>query len=202
MKYCETSLNHLGQSTNHLQASFRTVCQANNIEFHQVTHSPTFRAVFKGRNDIFVSFVAPTVDISELLVLTFYDSQVPKNKRYQVAELMERINSKLHYGTFICDMDGGSILLRTRNIFGAVRDDALVKHVMFCNWLAVDAFAPAINAVVCSGADPKKAFDTVIDSDSFYLLTYMEDDIDVLEEIHVDDLGHPSEFFKRLETSN
>ena len=202
MKYCETSLNHLGQSTNHLQASFRTVCQANNIEFHQVTHSPTFRAVFKGRNDIFVSFVAPTVDISELLVLTFYDSQVPKNKRYQVAELMERINSKLHYGTFICDMDGGSILLRTRNIFGAVRDDALVKHVMFCNWLGADAFAPAINAVVCSDAAPKKAFDTVIDSDSFCLLTYMEDDIDVLEEIHVDDLGHPSEFFKRLETGN
>jgi hypothetical protein len=144
-------------------AVVRDFFKGDGIEFKRTEFSGVLQFGFMGENGYFRGYVEVDEEHKTVQVHTLAPVRVERSKVPDVAELLMRINGSLLLGHLELDMDSGTIGSRTSIVLGesGLHHDVM-EQLLYANWFNMDAFFPAVNAVLFGTISPQKALDRVL----------------------------------------
>jgi hypothetical protein len=113
---------------------------------------------FSGSSGSFAFFADARPDRPVLLCYSVCDDRAPEGQRNAVAELLTRLNYPLVVGDFEMDFADGEVRFRSSIDFeGDSPSTALIRNVVAPNLRTMDAYLPAIKAVMGGDSRPADA---------------------------------------------
>lgn len=96
----------------------------------------------------------------DLVFLSLFPVNIPKEKRSAVAELLARINYRLSHGCYEMDFEDGELRFRTSipAVQGEVQGE-LLEYLVFANLCAFDSHFENIMRVLYTDVSPENALD-------------------------------------------
>lgn len=130
--------------------------------FEQMTNAMRFKGVFGGLKNVTdpVKFVL-LVRKEDLFSSAIYPFIVPKKKRLEICELMNRANEHMIYGHFEMNMQTGKVRFRITQNWKDMKKTGVSKHMQRLMYLPVtmiDRYAKAFMAVIRSEACSEMAY--------------------------------------------
>jgi hypothetical protein len=133
------------------------------IKFEQTHFDGVLKLGFIGDNGCFLGYVDADEERRAVQVRTIAPVRVERSKMPDVAELLMRVNCRLLLGNLELNMDSGTIVSRTGIVLGeSDLHHEVMEHLLYANWLNMDRFFPAVNAVLFGNISPRKALDRVL----------------------------------------
>jgi len=132
------------------------------IKYRRTEFAGVFGFVFIGTSHRFAGYVEADDDRRTVQVQTLAPVRVSRSKRWEIAELVERINDRLLFGNFELGWETGTVASRTSILLGEgdLQQDVM-DRLLFANWALMDAYFPAISAVLFGSVSPKEAIDQI-----------------------------------------
>ena len=136
-------------------------CEKKNYNLEQL-EGGVFRLAFRGDSGVFDSIITIEENPGAISVHTFSPVLIPVDKKDKVMELTTRINTKTRYGFFVFCLETLHVEYNTTIFVGdTVVADDMIRHLFHLNWLYMDIFSPAINAVVFENISPLSAIASI-----------------------------------------
>jgi len=126
--------------------------------FEQLEGKPIVRMGFKGDNGSWMCFAQAKEDKHQLLFYSIMESNVPENKRPEIAEFVTRANYGLQIGNFEMDFSDGEIRYKTSiDVEGGELTLKMIRTLVYVNILMMDRYLPGIMSVLHAGTSPAAA---------------------------------------------
>jgi len=129
------------------------------ISYKPLPHDPHSLGIrFQGVQGEWLSVVIVREEIQEVVFYSVAPHSVPTERRADVAEFLMRANYGLAIGNFEMDFDDGEVRFRTGlDVENDRLSPALLKSLMYSNWVTLDRYLPGLEAVIAGQVSPANA---------------------------------------------
>ncbi len=126
--------------------------------FRQIEGKPIVQMGFKGQNGSWVCYAQARDDVDRLIFYSVLDTNVPENKRVEVAEFLTRANYGLVIGNFELDFNDGEVRYKTSvDVEGGQLTPTMIKNLVYVNVIMMDKYLPGVMSVIYAGVTPAEA---------------------------------------------
>ena len=127
-------------------------------KYAQIPNQTILRMGFGGKNGNWTCYAQTREDEQQFILYSVMPSNVPEEKRQDIAEFTTRANYNLVVGNFEMDYSDGEIRYKTAiNLTNIEPTHALFHGLVIPNVYTTDRFFPGIMAVLYAGVSPEDA---------------------------------------------
>lgn len=124
----------------------------------QDAHSLAMR--FQGLKGEWLSVAIVREEAHEFVFYSVAPQFAAEDRRVAVAEYLMRANYGLSIGNFEMDFDDGEVRFRTGiDVEGDRLSPALLKSLIYSNWVTMDRYLPGLQAVIANQVSPAQAIE-------------------------------------------
>ncbi len=132
--------------------------------FQKVDEQKILRSSFTGKNGRWLFFAQSLDKHKRVLFYSVMETNVPADRRAEVAECLTRANFNLAIGNFEMDFDRGTVRFRTSmDTQGCELSETMIRVLVLINCMMMDNYIPAIMSVTYAETSPAEAIAKVND---------------------------------------
>ena len=133
----------------------------------EISGSTILRTGFKGQNGQFTCYFQERDEHQQMVFYAVLPTQVPEDKRAEVAEYITRANYAMVIGNFEMDYRDGEIRFKTAaDVEGTEFPTMFVKNMVYAAVFMMDRYLPGLMMVIYGGMEPAEAVAQVEGDDS------------------------------------
>jgi hypothetical protein len=126
--------------------------------YEKIEDKDIIKAWVKGKNASYRLFFQAREDNDRLLVYAVSESNIPEEKRGEIAEFITRANYGLQIGNFEMDMDDGQIRYKVSvDVEGSSMSNEMVRNMILVGVTMIDRYFPGLMSVSFAGISAKDA---------------------------------------------
>lgn len=126
--------------------------------FEKVDGQKLLRSSFTGKNGRWLFFAQLLEEQRRVLFYSVMETNVPADRRAEVAECITRVNFNLAIGNFEMDLDNGTVRFRTSiDTQGEDLSQTMIRVLVLVNCMMMDNYIPAIMSVTYAETSPAEA---------------------------------------------
>ena len=130
--------------------------------FDKIEGQQVLTAGFRGDNGTWRCYAQVEEDEQWFAFYSTLDTNIPEDRRRDVAEFLARANYGLILGNFEMDFRDGEIRYKTSiNVEGDCLSTALIRPMVYINVLMMDRYLPGIMSVTYGGKNPADEIDAI-----------------------------------------
>ncbi len=134
--------------------------------YHVVRDDVALMLAFRGESGSWQCYGTVDEDKQWFTFYSILPSNVPEEKRTEVAEFITRANYGLVIGNFEMDWEDGEVRYKTSvDVEGGELTPKMVENVIRANWMMMDRYFPGLMAVLYADRDPADAVAEVEERD-------------------------------------
>ena len=132
--------------------------------FEKVNDQQILRSSFTGKNGRWLLFAQSLDEQRRVLFYSVMETNVPADRRVEVAECITRANFNLAIGNFEMDFDHGMVRFRTSiDTQGGDLSQTMIRVLVLVNCMMMDNYIPAIMSVTYAETSPAEAIAKISD---------------------------------------
>ena len=132
------------------------------MSFSEIPGKTALSLGMSGDNGKWRMYLVTQENKDVIMIQSKLSTNVPDDRKRDIAELLTRINYLLTVGNYEMDFSDGELQLRTSADFeGGKNIESMIKAMFVRNVMTFDRFLPAIMKVIYGGTSPEDALKDV-----------------------------------------